>query len=935
MNMACQGLCTTKGLTVLPVRYAVVPENIHTALPGWANDPRITGVKLANNEKYTLRALRQGYLYVFYEKGKQGTNYWQCYSVAPDGSLWLQQVASNPAPVDKALCETGEHIAQNVEFMSIESPHKCGNVWFAFSQYPWEQETLDRYRTRPEVRIARMQKVMPSVSGALRTKTGTDVTAASLNQVLDYQAPSVSGLLPGPDDVKVVNVSRATSLWDPTVDDPWQVSHDVVKMQSSLYPWAKNRSGRAAATVTAMQNRSEGMTPLLLPLWDPVGIVHELNGWSQDVLGRQAQFLQERELEFATKTNLDAVRMLLEGNAESLENGMRRRRIDSPLLTDEYLDARLQALEKRYKDKPDVLAQIRADDSLVRRWHTQNVTASYPESVLMSPPEPLAAHQRRVAAIQAQVDEELALNLPEPSQDFSGVRAESWAPYQKMLNTARQANFDTCYTSLVDTVNAVFLKRIVSVVNWLSAPLLLATLDDFHCEAQRAGVFYQSAVGMAMHGINSCPAGAAKIDGWWKAYSAKNRENLLWRHVAGNNPQLISELEPYLATVKAKKDEDVTPLTATAMTAALMQQAGNLKKLEGYYQKSLSTVVKGLQENASKLEVQLFNTDAFIVTVGDRVSRILRVDKAGEKLATTAFRLIFMIRAGIPSETVHALVDEYLRDAPALRQTVLEGIRRSGRFMASRNEVTANKQRMNSRLEEHFASEKGRGEYRLARINSLLLVLNAMDFIYLCGQVRDEKKPLASLLASGLATVSQGTSVILPAIEKGLETRELTVSWVKGVGAAAGGVASLISVYADVLAVKAEIENNRFFLVGVLGVKTIVDVLVVTKSVGLLLEVMSPVVKDIGKKELAAKMASGAEYISEKLVKRYFGVRVLAILLTWEAMVVITLLQVVVTWISDDELQIWCKKCVFGTAPFNRSVADQNKSLEAAIKDIS
>ncbi|MDH1033118.1 hypothetical protein N5D80_09050 [Klebsiella michiganensis] len=901
-----------------------MPENISASLPGWANDPLITGVTLANNEKYTLRALRQGYLYVFYEKGKQGASYWQCYSVAPDGSLWLQQVASNPAPVEKALCETGEHIAQNVEFMSIESPDKCGNVWFAFSQYPWEQETLDRYRTRPEERNARMQKVMPSVAGAQRTKTGTDVTAASLNQVLDYQVPSVSGLLPGPDDAKVVNVSRVSSLWEPTEDNPWRVSHDVVKMQSSLYPWAQNRSGRAGATVTAMENRSEGMTPLLLPLWDPVGIVHELNGWSQDVLGRQAQFLQERELECATRTNLDAVRTLLEGNAESLEDAMRRRRMDSPLLTDEYLDTRLQALEKRYKDKPDVLAQIRADDRLVRKWHAQNVTASYPESVLMSPPEPLAAHQRRVAAIQAQVDEELALNLPEPSQDFSGVRAQSWAPYQKKLNTTRQANFDNCYTSLVDTVNAVFQKRIISVVNWLSAPVLLATLDDFHCEAQRAGLFYQSAVGMAMHGINSCPAGAAKIDGWWNEYSAKNRGNLLWRHVAANNPQLISELEPYLATVKGKKDEEVTPLTATAVTAALMQQVSNMKKLEGYYQKSLSAVVKGLRENAGKLEVQLFNTDAFIVTVGDRVSRILLVDKAGEKLATTAFRLVFMVRAGIPSETVHALVDEYLKDAPALRQTVLEGIRRSGRFMASRNEVTAIRQTMSSRLAEHFATEKGQAEYRLAGINSLLLVLNAMDFIYLCGQVREEKKPLSSLMASGLAMVSQGTSVILPAIEKGLEARELTVSWVKGVGAAAGGAASMFSVYADGANTYEEFQNNRFVLMSVMGLKTFVDGLAVTKSVGLLLEQFS--------KPIAKKIAGK---ITGALAWELLGIRILAVLMTWEVLVAITLLQVVVTWISDDELQVWCKKCVFGTAPFNRSVTDQNKALEAAIKDIS
>lgn len=82
-------------------------------------------------------------------------------------------------------------------------------------------------------------------------------------------------------------------------------------------------------------------------------------------------------------------------------------------------------------------------------------------------------------------------------------------------------------------------------------------------------------------------------------------------------------------------------------------------------------------------------------------------------------------------------------------------------------------------------------------------------------------------------------------------------------------------------------------------------------------------------------MASGAEYNCDKLEKICFGSWFRAILLTRETMVAITLLQVVMTWISDNELQVWCKKCVFGTAPFNRSVTDQNKALEAAIKDIS
>ena len=203
-------------------------------------------------------------------------------------------------------------------------------------------------------------------------------------------------------------------------------------------------------------------------------------------------------------------------------------------------------------------------------------------------------------------------------------------------------------------------------------------------------------------------------------------------------------------------------------------------------------------------------------------------------------------------------------------------------------------------------------------------MLNALDFIYLCGQFRDDKKPLASLLASGLAMVSQGTTVILPAIEKGLEAGKLTVAWVKGIGAAAGGTASLISVYTDWCSMKSEFQNNRFFLVGVLWLKTFVDVLTVTKSVGLLLEQFS--------RPMAKKVAGK---ITGFLAWEFLGIRILAVLMTWEAMVAITLLQVVVTWMSDDELQIWCEKCVFGTAPFNRSVSDQNKALEAAIKDIS
>jgi hypothetical protein len=131
-------------------------------------------------------------------------------------------------------------------------------------------------------------------------------------------------------------------------------------------------------------------------------------------------------------------------------------------------------------------------------------------------------------------------------------------------------------------------------------------------------------------------------------------------------------------------------------------------------------------------------------------------------------------------------------------------------------------------------------------------------------------------------------------------------------------------VFADGASTYEELQNNRFLLSSVLLIKTTIDVLAVTKSVGLLLELIGkPLAKD------------GADLIARGLAVEFLGIRILAVLMTWEVMVAVTLIQVVVTWISDDELQIWCKKCVFGTAPFNRSLTDQNKALEGAIKDIS
>lgn len=58
--------CNKSGLAILPVRYAVVPLDISAKLPESLGD-KVTSTKLSHN-KYALRTLRQGFLYLLHEK---------------------------------------------------------------------------------------------------------------------------------------------------------------------------------------------------------------------------------------------------------------------------------------------------------------------------------------------------------------------------------------------------------------------------------------------------------------------------------------------------------------------------------------------------------------------------------------------------------------------------------------------------------------------------------------------------------------------------------------------------------------------------------------------------------------------------------------------------------------------------------------------------
>ncbi|SQC93386.1 Uncharacterised protein [Cedecea neteri] len=68
------------------------------------------------------------------------------------------------------------------------------------------------------------------------------------------------------------------------------------------------------------------------------------------MLGRQVQFLQERELEVSTKAIWMHYKRCLQKNAGERQAQLERAALpESTMLSDVYLDARLKTLELRYQ----------------------------------------------------------------------------------------------------------------------------------------------------------------------------------------------------------------------------------------------------------------------------------------------------------------------------------------------------------------------------------------------------------------------------------------------------------------------------------------------------------------------------------------------------------------------------------------------------------
>ena len=188
--------CNSRGLPILPVRYAVAPSTVQPALPGWAGGARVKDVLMNRDFHYVLRTLRAGYVYLFYEKNARGSRQWECYAVSVDGSLLRQPSPSKAQRAPMVPFQCARHGTNNaqVHYLVIEQPHKCGPTWIAFSEYKWSDETIREYTDNSKLRNARMQTIHPAaMADGAKHSHGQIVDQAALEGVL---STSRQGCLP-------------------------------------------------------------------------------------------------------------------------------------------------------------------------------------------------------------------------------------------------------------------------------------------------------------------------------------------------------------------------------------------------------------------------------------------------------------------------------------------------------------------------------------------------------------------------------------------------------------------------------------------------------------------------------------------------------------------------------------------------------------------
>ncbi|PHM66947.1 hypothetical protein Xsto_00599 [Xenorhabdus stockiae] len=257
------GFCQrNKGLPVFLARPAIMEKS--DGLPRlhyrhYASFP----VGDAGGARYTARILREGFLYVYYEKSNQ----WETYTISSKGHYYLHPEEGSSQQClnseQKTVCmNNGSKIARAsfITLYIMPEEKENGIVWFAWSDAPWSEEMKKQHEDK-EHRIKNMQSFNVDVWLTSGTHENVDFLSELKNTVAEYHNNFSKTIL-----------ERECPITQESFDR-------VIKETSnpnSDYAYFKTKIDEKAGNIIVEANELN-KKGIILFLSDPVGMVKEIS----------------------------------------------------------------------------------------------------------------------------------------------------------------------------------------------------------------------------------------------------------------------------------------------------------------------------------------------------------------------------------------------------------------------------------------------------------------------------------------------------------------------------------------------------------------------------------------------------------------------------------------------------------------------------------
>ncbi|WP_246333224.1 T6SS effector BTH_I2691 family protein [Stenotrophomonas tumulicola] len=931
-------ICRSTGLVILPVRYTVVPASCPGA--GLGSLPRGRACKedvSAAGYEYALRTLRQGMLYLFYEQsGPYGPRQWEAYAVAENGTLWRQPSAHAARSIQGGglpACSRSSHNAERMEFITVQRPHQCGTVWMAFSEHLWTPATLDRYASDPTLRAERMQPITPGEwigTPKAREDAAPLAGADGLKAVMEYRGfeEAIGEPVELPHQQRPEEISNADG------------SHKdvVLKRNATRYRWSlRTHASNGPSGEAALQQRyalmqsfshngqqgdkRKAYTPMLLGLWDAVGVAHELNGYRHDVVGAMARYNEERAMERNAMEHIEEIDTLLQRNAG--------------VLSDQYARASRARMEEIEQDLKQSSSNpvVRAGMEQMRAHGLESSNEATWDSLskALLPLYQREAREKWEKTYWPMIDEPAYTLFKENAGKFAEAAMELLAPRTQLLG------------------------------KWLSNELFLATLEDYDGTSPECGVRFEDAVTTAVEGLGMDALGRKLLQDMASDLNVTGRSCLLWRVVAQNQDGAREELQQVLGEADSLKD---TVLSASgAAWNTFVTTSKTLKKFMGVY-KGFDAVQKKVGPlTPTDRMLRDSGVDRFITTAGAFLLNSFPLNGLQDKVGNGLVRFVLMTRGLMDEAEASNLINLEASTAVGVRNYFLQQVKHY-----QGQKLTAGTPMMYALrdVERHHGTELMRqrwaraseGSRNAMRLGALTGVLELVNFINLLNKADKQARDYGSLVASGASLVAVYTSMSEKVSTEFFGGTSRSAAKMKAIGGWLGGFGTYIGVYYDVGTTLARTERNNWSEALLYAVKTGAGAVVGASQFLTALIFSAPLIeKALGRRGVviwldaakagiqAAAAKEGAEILAKASMKR-LGVWMLR-LGSWEVTVALLAIDVLIYVVEPDALEKWCQSNRFGkideggwlgfgaSAPRYKTLKEQDEKFHGAMGEVS